>query len=253
MPLTPGIVSVTFRGLGVDALAAEASACGLRSVEWGADVHVPVGSWPSVDAALATGLDVAAYGSYYWAGHDEPSSFDAVVATAARLGAPTIRIWAGRVGSAEADASARAAVADSVRAAAARAADAGMTVSLEYHANTLTDTAESALALLDAVDHSAALTYWQPPNGVDDDDALAGLRAVSASGKLTHVHVFSWWPMHERLPLTGRESLWREALAVVASLPGEHHAMLEFVADDDPTALAADASTLHRLIEEASA
>ena len=251
MPLTPGIVSVTFRALSIESLAAEASACGLRSVEWGADVHVPVGSWDAVDAALATGLDVAAYGSYYWAGHDDPSSFDAVAATAARLGAPTIRIWAGKVGSAEADAEERARVATAVRAAASQAAAAGMTVSLEFHADTLTDTAESAVALLDAVDHPSALTYWQPPNGADDDTALAGLRAVSE--RLSNVHVFSWWPMHERLPLTGREPLWREALAVVAALPGERHAMLEFVADDDPSVLAADASTLHRLIAEAGA
>ena len=49
------------------------------------------------------GLVVAAYGSYYRVGHDDPAPFESVLDTAVELGAPLVRIWAGRSGSAEAD------------------------------------------------------------------------------------------------------------------------------------------------------
>ena len=50
----------------------------------------------------AAGLTVAAYGSYYKAGHSEAAGlpFPQVLDTALALGAPVIRVWAGPAGSA---------------------------------------------------------------------------------------------------------------------------------------------------------
>jgi hypothetical protein len=163
--------------------------------------------------------------------------FAAVVDTARALGAPRVRIWAGRSGSAEASAAERAAVTDGVRAAAQLAGD--IEVALEFHGGTLTDEPASAVALLEAA--GGARTYWQPPQGAPDDVALAGLRAVAPW--LAAVHVFSWWPRDERHPLAARAALWREALA----LAGDVDALLEFVPGDDPAVLAREAATLREL------
>src|SRR5205085_2622842 len=84
------------------------------------------------------------YGSYFRAG-DPLGEFEAVLETARALGAPRIRIWAGRTGSAEASAAQRAAVAEGARVAAELAGD--IEVALEFHGGTLTDEPASAVAL----------------------------------------------------------------------------------------------------------
>src|ERR1700761_6585245 len=103
--LTPGLVSITFRKLSPEEVIALCVEAEVRCIEWGGDVHVPPG-----DVARArevghltreAGLEVAAYGSYYRLGPNEPGSFEAVMASAAALGAPTIRGWAGRKGARE--------------------------------------------------------------------------------------------------------------------------------------------------------
>jgi hypothetical protein len=79
----------------------------LGAIEWGGDVHVPPG-----DLARAreichitrdAGLSVVAYGSYLRLGENDQPDFCAVVETTRELGAPAVRVWAGKRGSAGAD------------------------------------------------------------------------------------------------------------------------------------------------------
>lgn len=232
MSLTPGLVSVTFRQLTVPEIVALVGRAGLAAVEWGGDVHVPdVAAARDTAARCAdAGIEVAAFGSYYRAGAGEP--FEGVLATTLALGAPRIRVWAGRLGSAgEPD---RAGVVADLARVAEMAAAEGVTVCLEYHANTLTDTLESTVDLLAEV--PAVRPYWQPPIGVSAADALAAvvaLRPVTA-------HVFTWTDTGRRLPLAAGEALWRPVLSAM----GSGYALLEFVPDDDPAAFARDAATL---------
>lgn len=64
MPLSPGICSVTFRALGVDAVVFTATEAGLAGIEWGSDVHVhAAGSTASArTATLAAGLRIMSLG-----------------------------------------------------------------------------------------------------------------------------------------------------------------------------------------------
>ncbi|GAB1509519.1 sugar phosphate isomerase/epimerase family protein [Actinophytocola sp. KF-1] len=232
--MIPGLVSVTFRQLTPAEVIALAAGAGLAAIEWGGDVHVPVGDLRTAREVAARGADhglaVEAYGSYYRADGD----FGPVLETALALGAPRIRVWAGAQGSAEEPD--RAAVVEELRKAAALANGEGVEIAVEYHANTLTDTLESALDLFAAV--PALRPYWQPPIGSTVEDALAAVPALDPVA----VHVFSWADDGTRLPLAARESLWRP---VFAALPADRHALLEFVRDDSPESFHADATTLH--------
>lgn len=249
--LIPGLVSITFRPLTPATIIALCQRTGLRGIEWGGDVHVPHGDLVQARAVRAqtadAGLTVAAYGSYYRAGSSEAAglSFQAVLDSAHELGAPVIRVWAGKLGSAEATGEQRAAIIDDLARIAALAQAAGIDIALEYHANTLTDTQASTLALLQALPLSNLYTYWQPRNGEATDLAVAGLPELVA--RLRHVHVFHWWPTaHHRLPLAEGESRWAAFLAVLKPLPGQRFAMLEFVRDDTVAQAEADAATLLR-------
>lgn len=239
MTPVPGLVSVTFRQLGVAEIVALVARAGLRAIEWGGDVHVPTPEAARDTAARCAGarIEIAAYGSYYRCTGD---GFAGVLATAVALGAPRIRVWAGRHGSArEPD---RAAVVADLARVAALAAGEGVRICVEYHANTLTDTLESTMDLLAAV--PAVRPYWQPPIGESTANALA---AVTALRPVT-THVFTWDDTGRRRPLAAGEALWRP---VLAALPATRYALLEFVRDDDPAAFAEDAATLLRWLDAA--
>ncbi|MBI5380732.1 MAG: sugar phosphate isomerase/epimerase [Opitutae bacterium] len=250
--IIPGLVSVTFRKLAPAEIVALMVRAGLRGVEWGGDIHVPHGDLAKArevrDRTVAAGLTVAAYGSYYRVGLSEASglSFDKVLASAAELHAPTIRVWAGGAGSAETSPEGRRQVADDLRRIAGLAAAQRISISLEFHANTLTDSVDSTLRLLTEVNHPNVYNYWQPIIGQAPAEAQAGL--VPMLPRLTNVHVFHWPAVGVRGTLAEGVAPWRTYFDTVQKLPGDRYAMLEFVQGDEPEQLVRDAATLTQLL-----
>lgn len=244
--LTPGLCSVTLRSHSISGVVRAAQAAHLCGIEWGTDVHVPHEAAARTAAALCedAGLRVLSIGSYYRLGDEAP--FESTIALARAAGAPRIRVWAGRSGSGETTAEARGAVVRDAQRVGELATAAGLEIALEYHRNTLTDTSESTLQLLNDVDHPAVRTYWQPPVGAHHDDALASLAALGPA--VVGIHAFSWWPETERLPLDGREGMWADIVEHVRGLGTDMDFMLEFVRDDSPEQLARDGAALRRLL-----
>jgi 3-dehydroshikimate dehydratase len=236
--LIPGLVSVTFRQLSIEEIGELATACGLQAVEWGADVHVPPGDFVAARKALDTGLKVAAYGSYYRAGVTPRDELPAILETAAELDAPLVRVWAGTSGSAEC--TDRAVVVDALRHAVEHAEAMGTRISLEYHRNTLTDTLDSTVQLLEEV--PGAVPYWQPRGGQDVFSAVHEVRTLEP----VTAHVFSWGPGggKDRLPLHARKDMWRPVLTELARDGVDRNVLLEFVIDDSPEEFRRDAKSL---------
>lgn len=251
MPFIPGLVSVSFRPLAPDALAALAARSGVQAIEWGGDVHVPPGDLARArEVATITadhGLRTACYGSYYRLGVSEAEgmAFGTVVETAVALRAPSIRVWAGNTPSADiGEGDRRAVTEDAVRCAEA-AAQAGIKLALEYHSGTLTDCDASAVRLLDEAPHPNLYTLWQPINGETRENNLTALRHVLP--RLLNLHVFHWTkPAADiiRHPLAEGAENWATYLEVAAEAPGERYCLLEFVLRDDPEQLVTDAATL---------
>jgi 3-dehydroshikimate dehydratase len=251
-----GLVSITFRRLTPRTIIGLVAQAGLDAIEWGGDVHVPHGDVTQAHCVRQmtedAGLTIAAYGSYYRVGHGEPVPFEAVVESAVALGAPTIRVWAGKIGSAQADKAYWARVVEGSRAIGDLAQQAGIVIAYEYHGNTLTDTDASALRLLETVAHDNVKTYWQPPDNATLDENLAGLNAILPW--LANVHVFGWREINgqrERALLDAKADEWRHYLDAVATTGRDHFAMIEFVCDDDPGNFLKDPETLKYLIRDA--
>lgn len=239
-----GLVSITFRQSAPETIIGWVKRTRLQSIEWGGDVHVPHGDVRRAgevgSRTRESGLAVSAYGSYY--GRTEGLVFERVLDTAVALGAPVIRVWAGRRASAEADPEDWARVVDDTRRIAGIAAATGRKIAFEFHANTLADTDASCLRLLQAVRHPSVFAYWQPPVGADFETCMAGLERLLPH--VIRVHVFHWHPATVRQPLVSGRKCWVPYLRRLREGGFRGVASLEFVREDSLRSFFEDARTL---------
>lgn len=252
-----GVCSVTFRKLVPEQIVELAAEAGLAGIEWGGDVHVPPSDLAHAEyvqrITREKGLRISSYGSYYRLVESEQQGqpFEWVLETALALGAPTIRVWAGGKGSAEADDSYRRRVAQETERIADLAAEEGLSLSFEFHAHTLTDTDESAEALLRAVDRSNVSTYFQPRFTDPVATNLNGLERILPWLRHLHVHVFSRADeKREQRPLAEGKEEWLQYLGRVAATSGERFALLEFVRGGEQEQFRQDAATLREWVCE---
>jgi 3-dehydroshikimate dehydratase len=252
--LTPGLVSITFRALTPDEIIRLVVQAGPQPIEWGGDIHVPEGNLERARqvgrSTRDAGLAVSAYGSYYrLGGVDKVASFERTLASAVELGAPTIRVWAGGKGSADALPQERGEIIEDALRISEKAARAGITISLEYHGGTLTDTQESVRSLLNELADPNIQFLWQPPTGESVEMCVDRLNDVLP--RMRNVHVFQWWPTHrDRLPLIEGEACWRVYIDIVRKSGRSAEFLLEFVANESPEQFLADATSLRRLLED---
>jgi sugar phosphate isomerase/epimerase len=251
--LIPGLVSISFRQLDPQEIVRLVAQAHLEAIEWGGDVHVPpgdvnrardVGRW-----TRNAGLMVSAYGSYYRLADErkEAAPFEQVLASAVALGAPTIRVWAGGKASADCPPTDRQRIIEDALRIADLAARSGITISLEYHGGTLTDTRESAHALLKELTHPNLEFLWQPSNGEPVEACTA--RLLDVLPRLRNVHVFHWWPTAaDRHPLIHGADRWHTYIEIVRETKKSVDFLLEFVVDNSPAQFLEDAATLRMLL-----
>ncbi len=265
-----GLVSVTFRSLPWQRVLTLTNDAGLTGIEWGGDVHAPPGDLARAQeisrACGQSGITVVCYGSYYrfgectgaeGAGAPEPP-FAAVLDTAVALGAPVIRVWAGTKGSARTARSEREAVVQAARRYADLAAQQHCRIAFEYHGNTLTDTVESALSLIEEINHQNVSLLWQPAVGRATTQRYDELCRVLP--QLSHIHCFHWGPAGfvDKRPLAHGADEWRSYLH---GLPKERTTwvLLEFLPEipadhasegehQEISVLSREAATLHSFL-----
>jgi 3-dehydroshikimate dehydratase len=251
--IQPGLCSVTFRQLTPAQVIRIAADAGLAGIHWGADVHVPAG-YSALARELRTrmddhGLVCPTYGTYYRVGAEGNAPFESLLETAELLGARGLRIWAGNQGSAEISAAALLDVRCDLDRILALASGRGLSLLMEFHGGTITDTAESTVALLEDVAHPALRTAWQPDLHHDHDHGQRLRSLELLLPWLDEVHVFQWLMRGdeiERLPLKDGYGEWPEYLRLATSAPQALWACLEFVRGDEPANLTTDAATLRQ-------
>lgn len=244
-----GICSVTLRHLLPAAVIDISRDAGLSRIEWGADVHAPPTDLARVaqvrELTEAAGLTVASYGSYWRAGISPMSDLMQLVTAAATLGAPRIRLWAGDIGTEQADKPTWDRVVAALREACVVARDRDIGLALEFHPDTLTDTVDTTLELLERVDDETLRSYWQPRLDEQTESSIAGLLRLTPV--LAGVHVFSWWPRANRLRLHERGDLWSAVSEVLVNEAEPCDVLLEFVKDDNAALVGAEAAVLRDL------
>lgn len=249
-----GLVSVTFRPLSVEQVVAASAAARIECIEWGGDVHVPHGDFEAAKKASRVthdaGLKVSSYGSYLRLGVEQDFTAREVIETAASLGAPMVRVWAGNRGSGEATEEDWKKVVEAAFEAAELAAREGIGVGYEFHGGTLTDTGESARRLLDLTRHPSIYSFWQPPVGASEDEAVASLHDVLP--RLCNIHAFHWWPdSRHRHSLTEGADRWTRYLSIIRDTGKPRDVLLEFMPGDKVDFLPVEAAILRDLVDRA--
>lgn len=248
-----GLVSVTFRKLEPEEIIRLVAQAGLDGIEWGGDIHVPHGDIAKArDIAQKTknaGLTVASYGSYYALGCEKEKNlpFETVLETALALGAPIIRVWAGKRPSADADPSWWNMAVSESRRIADLAMKQGVKVAFEYHPNTLTDTSESAFKLLKETNHKNIYSYWQPQLELKREELLQSI--VKISRWLTNIHMY-YYEAGVKKPLEDGISEWKEYMNTIRQIKGDRYCMLEFVIDNAPEQFLKDAKALKEIVSD---
>lgn len=245
--LYSGLVSVSFRKLSPPEIIKLVKKAGLTGIEWGGDIHVPHGDTriaaETVKMTEEEGLKVASYGSYYRVGgHPKNAPFESVLETAVALHAPTIRVWAGSIASKDADDAHWNTIVNETRHIAGLAAEAGITVSFEYHPNTLTDTPDAACRLMKEIAHKHAKSYWQSEATEDTEIWMAGLRGILPW--LTNIHVSC-----SAAELADIRDIWSGYIDVLKKEKDDRFCMIEFVKGGSPEQFLKDAEVLKDLLK----
>lgn len=242
-----GLVSVSFRSLSAEEVVKAAAEAGLSCIEWGSDVHAPCGDGEQLAKIVKLqkqyGIACCSYGTYFRLGINPIEELPAYIRAAKVLGTDTLRLWAGKKSPWDLTAEEKQTLFAHSKAAAEMAEEAGVTLCLECHRKTYTETAQTALELLQAVNSSAFRMYWQPNQKRTIPENVENARALK--DYVNHIHVFQW-KGKERFPLAEGMEEWKTYLAQFA---GQHHLLLEFMPDDTVASLNTEAAALRTLAE----
>ena len=223
-----GLVSVTFRQKKPEEIITLATQAGLTAIEWGGDIHVPHGDVKTAkvvgEMTRKAGLTAVSYGSYYQCLPGE-LTFDAVLETAEALGAKVIRVWAGNKDFDKAEEEKRNQVYEALRYAVEAAGSRGITVATEMHRNTLTNSLEGALTMLEKV--PGLMTYWQPSSQRTLEEECA---IISRLGKyIVGTHI-AYWKENVQYPLADARERLERYIDVLNRESRAGFMLLEFVA-----------------------
>lgn len=248
-----GLCSVTFRDRTPEEIITLTQAAGLHAIEWGGDTHVPINDAEHAkrvgQRTRQAGLEVASYGSYFYAG--EGHDFSPFLEAAQALQTKAIRIWAkkmdfkkeiGRIDEQEFTA-----VVQDIEKAAKQAQSAGISLHLECHQGTYTDTTKSAKRLMAAIDEPNVFLYWQP---LAYTSKVERLEQIKELGKyISNVHVFHWDSDFSRFPLREGKREWQDYIQQVQSCSDNpHYFLMEFVKGNTASQFAEDAHTIKELL-----
>lgn len=253
-----GLCSVTFRSKSPKEIIDLAVKAKLHSIEWGSDVHVREGDVTLAEEIRkmteAAGLEVSSYGSYYRLGMK--NDIIPYLESARALGALEIRVWAGFNPSYYHLFDARQALVSEAKEISRKAAEYGITISTECHANTLTDTPESLIRYMFEVNEPNFRTYWQALDHIPDNEQLHSLKTIYTTGKLTNLHVYHFdffGADCEQKLLSEAYDKWLDRFMVFKDDVTDRHAMLEFVRGGSEENFFSDSRTLLKLVNEANA
>lgn len=245
-----GLVSVSFRKHSVEEIISLVKLANLKCIEWGGDVHVPENDFENAKRVATltqkAGLFVSAYGTYYKLG--QGMDFAPFLKTAKLLGTTNLRVWAGNKKPSDISAEERELWTKEAKKISIKAKKEGCKVLFEYHPNTLTETADSALQLISDVDEENCRLYWQPWYKLSKQENVNELKKIYNYVEM--VHMFYWEGHSVRKFLKEGKDEIKEFLKILTTK--EIPILLEFLPQDNCVYVPYEAQSLIDMTKEVS-
>ncbi len=242
-----GLVSISFRKNTVEEIFEAVKNAGLTCIEWGSDVHAPFGKIEKLKKIAKLqkeyGIECCSYGTYFKLGATPIEELEAYIKAAKILGTDILRLWCGEKSASEYSEKEKKELFEICKAAAKIAEEHNVKLCMECHNFTFTDTKETALKLMKAVNSPAFRMYWQPNQYTSTEENLD--YAELLRDYTEHLHVFNW-KGETRFPLEEAVDLWKKYLEILGE---DKHLLLEFMPDDKIETLPLEAETLRKIVE----
>ena len=240
-----GLVSVSFRPLSVEEIIAAAKLTNLTHIEWGSDIHAPHFALENLEQisnlCKENGISCS-YGTYFRFGRDSVDELLPYIQAAKVLNAKILRVWCGTKGSNKHSEVELKQIYADCKAAAKLAEQEGVVLGLECHNWTLTDTKESALALMQEVDSHAFQMFWQPNQFKSIEENLEYAKLLAPY--VICIHAFNW-EQDKKYPLALAKDVWVKYLKPFnRNIP----VLLEFMPDDKIESLQEESNALQDII-----
>ena len=243
---TLGLVSVSFRKHSPEEILKATRNAGLSCIEWGSDVHAPCKDIPKLreiaDLQKKYGITCSSYGTYFNPEIHPLADLTDYIIAAKILGTNILRIWGGTKRGADMTEEELFSFTDTCQKAAALAKAQDVTLCLECHMRSVTETPDFALTLMEAVNSPHFRMYWQPFQWLDTEGSLTVARTVSPY--VEHIHVFNW-KGSGKFPLREGTEAWKRYLSVFKT---PRTLLLEFMPDDRIETLSDEADALRAII-----
>lgn len=246
--MTFGLVSVSFRGHSPEEIIRETKKAGLSCIEWGSDVHAPKNDIERLRSIAKMqkeeGIFCSSYGTYFRIGINDTSELYEYINAAKILSTDILRVWCGNKASEEYSPEEKDLLIEECRRVAEIAEKNNVTVCLECHNNTFTDTKETAILLMKLINSPSFRMYWQPNQFTSEEEKCAYARLISSFTKV--IHVFNWTE-NERFPLKEARDKWEKYLSY---FNGDKILLLEFMPDDSISSLTEEAKALREIADK---
>lgn len=241
--------TVTFRKLSRNAIAKLAFDCGVDDIEWGGDIHLPMGDTDAISEVNELNekysLHSLSYGSYYRVGDGDIAAFRDIANTASVIGAKVIRVWLGKVSGNKTTNELYDKMVAEVQTLADIANEKHLKIAFEFHNGTYNDSGDNVIKFLSAVNRDNVGTYWQPLCNKTDEQNLTKVLPY-----LLGIHVFNWDRFNRRHSLRFGIKKWKRFIEIAKESNAEIPYIIEFVKGDKVKQFEKDADTLKKLLKE---
>ena len=242
-----GICSVSFRQHSPEEIIKMVANAGLDCIEWGSDVHAPFNDEESLMKIAKLqeeySIKCSSYGTYFHLLGDSLELLPKYIKAAKILGTSVLRLWCGEKASSKFTQGEKDFLVAECKKAAQIAKESEVVLCMEYHPGSFTDTAQSALELIEKVESPHFKMYWQ--GNVKGDEELALKDAKILSAHTVNIHV-AHWVDSKHLPLEKGISVWTKYLKEFSDGKA---LLLEFIYDGNPESLPGEAKSLKNIVE----